>query len=189
MHLRIFSSATFLKCVWMRWCIQWDAPPFPGLCASCSSKLRNSIFLEKHKAQLYCFQNSLDDLHGIQKVLQSCCSRETQNVRRDWGFCVPITIILSDSAWEGRCCFRNNLWFLNNLWAYISEQEIGSRHKLSLADLIYMQQKYHLQLSWDWPVLNMPSLITCVAYSSVLIAHIVSPRSLAGEGCTEHVVP
>lgn len=117
------------------------------------------------------------------------CNREVQNTRRDWGVCVPITIILSGSSWEGRCCFRNNLWFLNNLWAYISEQEIGSRHKLSLANFIYMQQKYHLQLSWDWLMLNMPSLITCVASSSVLIAHAVSPSALSGKGYTEHFIP
>lgn len=61
----------------------------------------------------------------------------------------------------------------------ISEQEIGSRHKLSLADLIYMQRKYHLQLSQDWPMLKMPSLITYVACSCILIAHTLSPSSLA----------
>lgn len=52
-----------------------------------------------------------------------------------------------------------------------------------------MQRKYHLQLSRDWPMLNMSSLITCVACSCILMAHTVSPSSLAGEGYTEHAVP
>lgn len=140
------------------------------------------IFLS---AQLGQFTLAPESLAQWTHILVATEERKTWN----WGICVPITIILSGFSWEGRCCSRNNLWFLNNLWAYISEQEIGSRHKLSLADLICMQQKYHLQLSRDWPVLNMPSLITCVACSSVLIAHTVSRRSLAGEGYTEHVVP
>lgn len=32
--------------------------------------------------------------------------------------CVPTTIILSGSSWEEGCCSKNNLWFLNNVWAY-----------------------------------------------------------------------
>lgn len=63
----------------MRWCTQWDASSFPGLCASCSSKLRSSLFLQKHKqcfigvrkAQLYCFRCSLNNLHWLQKVLHN----------------------------------------------------------------------------------------------------------------------
>lgn len=185
----------------MRWWTQWDASPFPGLCASCSKQAEELCFSRKTRAMLHwwerhsytAFSTAWTIYIGSRKSCtmnsHSRCNRGSQNVRRGWGFCVPITIVLSGSSWEGRCCFRKNLWFLSNLWAYISEQEIGSRHKLSLADLIYMQQKYHLQLSWDWPILNMPSLITCVACSSGLIARTLSPRSLAGEGYTEHVVP
>lgn len=44
----------------------------------------------------------------------SCCNREAQNVRRDWGFCVPITIIFK---WF---CMRRKVLFQEQFM--ISEQ-------------------------------------------------------------------
>lgn len=48
-HLRLLSSVIFSRCAWTRWCTQWCDSLFPGLCASCSTKLRRSDFLETQR--------------------------------------------------------------------------------------------------------------------------------------------
>lgn len=48
-HLRVLSSVIISRCAWPRWCTQWGDSSFPGLCASCSTELRRSDFLQRHR--------------------------------------------------------------------------------------------------------------------------------------------